>query len=657
LLLSRLCAIIFATSTPAPVGGRTAQSFHFGEFTLDQSRFRLQRGERILRLEKRPMELLFLLVEKRGELVSREEVAGRLWGTNVFVDVDHSINTAVGKVRRVLRDDPEKPRFIETVVGKGYRFAAPVTSNGIVGVRPSVEQAYPPVQGAATPIPSTDKRVVSPKIKLLLTALLALLVATAGWWLNRNRVHRSTARPGIQSLAVLPLKNLSGDPGQEYLADGMTEELIALLSNIHNLRVISRTSIMGFKDKQLSVPAIARALGGVDAVVEGSVTREGNRIRVQAQLIRADTDEHFWSETYDRDLQDVLALQSDVAQAIATRVEATVTGSEHQRLSAGRSISPAVYESYLKGRYVFLNKPSSRASIEESMGYFEEAIKKDPSFAPAYLGLAEDYGGLGTVFIGAAPPEEARRKAIAAVRKALQLDPNLVEAHVLLADMLQRQWHWAEAEGEYRRALELNPNDAEADDGLASWLLSQGRLEEALAWERRGRELDPLAVSGADIGWILFLARQYDEAIQEYRGDLAIRPDSANALWELGFALMFNHQSEQAIPCVEKSVSLSGRSPGGLAVLVSAYASAGRRGDALRLLAELKRRKQTGYVPPGAFVIAYLGLDDHDQTFAWLEQAYDEQSNILKFLKVHPIFDPLRNDPRFKDLVRRVGLG
>jgi len=487
---------------------------------------------------------------------------------------------------------------------------------------------------------------------LVLAAVALLVTLSLAYVLARSRAG-ALIRPKIGSLAVLPLKNLSGDPTQEYLADGMTEALIGRLSSIHDLRVISRTSAMRFKDSQLSAPEIAKTLG-VDALVEGSVMREGSRIRVHAQLIRGATDEHFWSEAYDRELGDLLALESDVAESIAVKVQVTVTGEEHARLAAVRSVSPEVYESYLKGRFT-LDKSNSRRGIDESIGYFDEAIKEDSTFAPAYVGLASAHSSLSTNFIGA-PPEEERAKELNAIRKALELDPGLAEAHVLLADALQKQWHWAEAEAEYKRALELNPSDADAHDGLAMWLLCQGRTEEALAWAQRGRELNPLAVSGGTIGWILFSSRRYDEALRQYRSVLAVHPDNAGILWDVGFVLIENHHPEEAIPVLEKAVSVSNRSPGIIAVLVRAYAHAGRRADALRLLAELKRRQRAGYVPAGAFVNAYLGLGENEEAFTWLEHAYQEHSNILQFLKVHPFFDPVRDDPRFKDLLHRVGL-
>lgn len=487
---------------------------------------------------------------------------------------------------------------------------------------------------------------------LVLAGVVALVMLAFTYGLLRRHFW-GVAQPKIKSLAVLPLKNLSGDPTQDYLADGMTEALIGRLASIHDLRVISRTSMMTFKDTKLSVPEIAKTLG-VDALVEGSVIREGNHIRVHAQLIHAATDEHFWSEAYDREMRDALALESDVAQSIARKVEVTITGDEHARLTAARSVSPEVYESYLKGRFA-LGKGNSRADIDESLADFEEAIRQDPTFAPAYVSLASAHSELATVFMGA-PPETERAKVVNAARKALELDPELAEAHVLLASTHQEQWQWTEAESEFRRALQINPNDAAAHNGLARWLLSHGRADEALTWAQRGRELDPVAVSGTNIGWILFSARRYEEAKQELRSVVAVRPDDTGALWDLGFVLIANRQAEEAIPYLEKALSVTGRSPGVIGVLIRAYAHAGRRADALRLLEQLKKRQQAGYVPAAAFVNAYLGLGENEEAFAWLERSYKEHSNILQWLKVHPYFDPLRDDPRFKDLVHRVGL-
>lgn len=503
-------------------------------------------------------------------------------------------------------------------------------------------------------LPPVQKAPRTTMVRWVALAAILLLCFAAATWLELRHRAPVTVPPSIQSIAVLPLRNLSGDPAQEYLADGITEAVIGRLANIQDLRVTSRTSVMRFKNPQVSVPEIARTLG-VDAVVEGSVIKEGDRIRVTAQLIRGATDTHFWSETYDREMRDALSLESELAQSIAEKVEVTVTGEEHRRLSAARLVAPEVYESYLKGRFAL--EGGKRAKVEESIPYFEDALNRDATFAPAYLGLAEAYTLLGTVAAGVAP-EKTRPKVTSYARKALALDPDLVEAHVMLANVLQEQWHWTEAEAEYRRALELNPNNAEANSWFALWLLCQGRTDEAVARIEHARALDPLEVSGGgvSVSWILFQARRYDDSIRESRNALALNPDNGGTMTGLAFALIADHKPSEAIPVLEKAVSLSSGSPAAMGILVRAYALAGRRGDALHLLAELKQRARAGYVPSGAFVNAYLGLGDKEQAFYWLEQAYREQSNILQFLKTHPYFDPIRNDSRFADLVRRVGL-
>jgi len=471
---------------------------------------------------------------------------------------------------------------------------------------------------------------------------------------SRAAAPATTGR--IRSLAVLPLKNMTGDPGQEYLADSLTDALIGRLAGIHDLKVISRTSVMRFKNPQISAPEIAQILG-VDAIVEGSVMRDGNRIRVTAQLIRAATDEHFWSETYDRELKDVFSLESDLAQTIAAKVEVTVTGAERERLAASRAVAPEVYESYSKGEFA-LNQSHSKEGLEKSIGYFQRAIDTDATFAPAYVGLGDAYGNLGTVFIGGVA-DETRPKVVNAAHRALQLDPNLAEAHVQLADVLREEWHWQDAEEEYKRALELNPNSAAAYEGLGLWLACQGRSDEAVASAERGRELDPLAVSFEDFGWTLFQTRHYEQGARELRAALVDRPDDFGTLMDLGFVLLADDHADQAVPVLEKAAELSHRSPAALAILARAYAHSGRRGDALRLVAELEARSRKGYVPAGAMVNAYLGMGETEQAFHWLAKAYQEQSNMLQFVKVHPFFDPIRKDPRFTELVRRgrINLG
>jgi pentatricopeptide repeat protein len=410
---------------------------------------------------------------------------------------------------------------------------------------------------------------------------------------------------------------------------------------------------MRFKDSKETVPEIAKALG-VDAVVEGSVIREGNRIRVSAQLIRAATDEHLWSETYDREMRDVLTVESELAEEIADRVKVTLTDPEQRRLKAARPVAPEVYESYLKGLYA-LDDASSMAGIDAGIGDFQDAIAKDPTFAQAYLGLAEAYTTMGLVFSGGVAAE-TRPKVMSAARKALEIDPNLADAHVVLANVLQEEWQWSEAETEYKRALELSPNSARAHAGYALWLLCKGRTDEAIEWVRRGRELDPVEVSGGDVAWILFQAHRYDEAIREARDTLAVRPNDAGVLNTLAFSLLGEGQAEEAIPVLEKADAISKGSPAVEGILVRAYARAGRRDDALRLLAKMKKRREAGYMPAAAFVNAYLGLGETEEAFVWLEQAYKERSNILQFVKTHPFFDPIRSDARFVDLERRIGV-
>jgi len=638
----------------ASQAAKVQEPIRFGDnFELDLTARKLSRSNRVLKVERIPLEILALLIEHWGETVPRDEIITRVWGKGAFLDTDNSIRGAIRKIRQVLKDDPEQPRFIQTVTGQGYRFIAPII--GTKEEHGADASSGLPFEEPETPTAETDEGShQASRAWYKLTFFAVVLVALAGvlYTIVRNRQGQAL-RPQITSIAVLPFTNLSGDPAQDYLADGMTEEIIGRLSSIRGLRVISRTSTMHFKETQLPVPEIAKALH-VDALVEGSVIREGSRIRVHAQLIRGSTDEHFWSESYDRELVDVLALESDVAQAIAAKVEVTVTGQERARLVAARHISPEVYESYLKGQFA-LRKSNSQSDLEETIGYFDEAIRKDPTFAGAYVGLADAYNALGMVFVGVSPAE-TRPKVISAARKALELDPELAEAHVQLATVYQREWRWSDAEAEYRWALQLSPNDAAAHLGFANWLLAEGRKEEAMEWSKRARELDPLAVTGTNLGWILFLAGRYDEAIRELHATLAVRPDDASALWYLGFSLIGEGKPQDAILPLERAVAITHGSPGVIGVLARAYGHAGRRSDALHLIEELNRRRQKGYVPTAPFVQAYVGLGDYDEAFAWFDRAYQEKSNILQWVKVEPFPDMMRKDARFADLVRRVGL-
>ncbi|PYX24818.1 MAG: hypothetical protein DMG82_07175 [Acidobacteria bacterium] len=601
----------------------------FGTFEVDLRTRELRKQGVKVRLQELPFQILVVLLQRPGQLVGREELRSQIWPSDTFVDFDNSLNTSINKLREALGDSADSPRFIETLPRRGYRFLVPVITN----------------EGGKAPVPGRVAVFLSRAWRIVVVAL-ALMLAAGLTWLIRERTNRqpASANMGIRSLVVLPLANFSGDPEQDYLSDGMTEALIAQLSAIHGLRVISRTSAMQFKGTRMSVTAIGKELN-VDAVIEGSVLRSGDKIRVTVQLIRASTDEHLWAATYDRELQDVLALQSDVTRGIARNIEIAVA------VQGSRPVTPAVYESYLKGRFE-LHK-GTRAGLEEAVRRFQAAIDADATFAPAYEGLAAAYDDLGTVFHGVSPGE-VRPKALAAARTALELDPELAEARALLAGALQEDWHWAEAQVEYKRAIELSPSNASAHAGLADWLVCQGRTEEALASARRAQELDPLEFRGIEVGWMLFLARRYDEAIRELRTVLTTEPESSSALWFLSFALMGARQFDEAIRTLEKVASLTDRSSAVLGLLAEAYGGAGRRAEALRLLDELQRRRRRSYVPAGAFLNAYLGLGDTEEAFAWLGRAAEERSKIMEFLKVHPFFDPLRSDPRFSTFLRRA---
>jgi len=619
---------------------RSPAILRFGVFEVELRSGELRKQGARIKLQEQPFQVLTVLLQRPGEVVTREELRNQNWPADTFVDFDNSLNTAINKLRDALGDSAESPRFIETLPRRGYRFIASV--DGLDNDRDARDVRQ---SGEARP---------APRVLRWLVALLSLAVLAAGlfvWNLFhvRDRLASNMRARRIHSLAVLPLTNLSGDPTQEYFSDGMTDALITGLAQMGSVKVISRTSVMRYKKTDKSLPEIARELN-VDGIIEGSVQRSGDRVRITAQLIDGSTDRHLWSSSYDRDVRDVLALQSDLSQGIARQIEVAL-GPQGSSPVATRTVAPAVYESYLKGRFELHN--GDRAALQEALRHFQAAIDADPTFAPAYASLAATYSDLGTVSRGE-PPLETRPKAFAAAGKALELDPQLVEAHLELAGALADDWRWQEAEAEYKRAIELSPNDAEANAGYADWFNCQGRTEEALTWARRAQELDPLALYGIKIGWILFNARRYDEAIRELRGVLAIEPDRRGGLWFLGFALIGAEKFEEAIEVLERVASVTHRSSAVLGVLVHAYAHAGRRTEALRILGELHQRRKTGYVPPGAFLNAYLGLGDTEEAFKWLGRAADERSKITNFLKVQPFFDPLRGDPRFAAFLRRA---
>jgi tetratricopeptide (TPR) repeat protein len=434
----------------------------------------------------------------------------------------------------------------------------------------------------------------------------------------------------------------------------MTDALIGDLAKMGALRVISRTSAMHYKGSQKSLPEIAKELN-VDAVVEGTVQRVGDRVYVRAQLIHASSDSHLWAADYDRELRDVLDLQSEVARAIAGEIRIKITPAEQRRLVPKRIIAREAIDNYLQGRY-FYNRRTEQ-DMRKAISYFESAINADRNYAQAYAGLADCYNQLGTAFIGVMPPLEARRTAETAARKALEIDNDVAEAHAALGYVNYFNWNWAIAEEEFKRSIELNPNYASAHSQYAHYLVARERIDEALAEINRAQELDPLSLSiSASRGFILQNARHFEEAIEQLRRVITIDPNHYQANWTLGLTYLANGQIDQAIAASEKAVAVSSRAPAALGVLGLAYGVARRRPEADQILNELLQLQKQRYVTPMALSFVYIGLGNKDQAFKWLEKGYQERSNHIAFFKVSPTVDTLRSDPRFADLLRRTGL-
>ena len=630
----------------------------FDEFEIDLRSGELWVSGKRVRLQDQPFQVLRVLLERHGELVARDELKQTLWPSDTFVDFDDGLNTAVRKLRDVLGDSAEKPRFIETIPRRGYRFMGRLAE--VPAVPPllaeeskhSLEQAKAGLSTSDSAVLATQKAFLPTHWTVLLAGVAALAVFSVALVLYRSSSAKGAKQPPIKSLAVLPLRNLSGDPTQEYLADGMTEALIGRLSEIHKLRVISRTSVTRFKDTHLSVPEIARTLQ-VDAIVEGSVIRDGNRIRVHAQLIRATTDEHFWAEAYDRELHDVLSLQSDVAKSIARRVEVTISGEEHARLSFARTVDPEAYEAYLKGRY-YWNKRTGD-SMSKAALYFEQAIDKDPTNGAAYSGLADCNSGLA--WHGFMSPAEVLPKAFAAAQKAVEIDPQSAEAHASLALVLDHKWDWARAEVEFKRALELNPQYANAHHWYGDYLSIQGRHDEALVEAKRALELDPLNLMvGTWVGLRYYLARRYDDAIEQSRNTVDLDPTFAAAHLILGESYVQQGKHKEGLDELQKAARLSGDSSLYMAQVGVSLALPGERREALRVIRELQDISSKRYVSPYGVAQIYAALNDKEQTYRWLEIACRDRAVWMSYLAVDPLFDSIRLEERFRDLLRRVGL-
>jgi TolB-like protein/DNA-binding winged helix-turn-helix (wHTH) protein/Tfp pilus assembly protein PilF len=623
----------------------------FGVFEINLQSGELRKNGMRLRLSGQPFQILAVLVERPGEVVTREELHSKLWPTDTFVDFDHGLNNAVARIREVLDDSSDTPRYVETIPRRGYRFIAPLSE-----VQPKVSSAHQITRPDASdpPVLRAKKRFASTRLKVLLGTAAVLVLITLAFVLNRGR-SKPASQPAIKSLAVLPLKNLSGDATQDYLADGLTEALIGRLSRIHDLRVISRTSVMGFKDTRVSVPEIAKALH-VDAIVEGSLIREGTRVRVTVQMIRGATDEHIWAEEYEQEYRSILALTEEVARTIAQQIKIRLTPQEQVGLAGERAVDPEVHESYLKGRYYFNQRTED--SLNRSIAYFQQAIAKDPSYALAYCGLADAYAVLG--FRGGVPSKEALSQAKAAALKAIELNDALGEPHASLAFIAEtHEWDWATAEREYKRALELNPGDARAHHWYAGYLMYVGRFEEGIAEAKRARDLDPLSlpVNNALAGRLL-VAGRVDDALKQIRETLEMDPHFAPAHQTLGWAYLNKGKHKEAIQEFQQALQLSGTDDNDIMLdLGFAYAAAGNRVEARKILAELKKRHQLGLVPSGSIAILYGALGEPNEAFAWLEKAYRERDPELTYLKVPGRrFEPLRHDARFQELVHRVGL-
>jgi TolB-like protein/DNA-binding winged helix-turn-helix (wHTH) protein len=644
-------------------GAPPARTIRFGVFEIDLRSGELRKQGRKVRLEGQPVQILICLLENPGELVTREELHKRLWPADTFVNFEYGLNAAVKRLRQALNDSAGNPRFVETLPRRGYRFLAPVQTVNTGEVAPSGDQT-PPSEPAPAPADlKVDHQVDLSKSTVAsegvrwgrawkrsgVGLLLALGIFTV--WMLRPKNSKS---PLIRSLAVLPLENLSHDPAQDYFADGMTDELITELGQISQLRVISRTSMMTYRGARKSLPEIGRELN-VDAVVEGTVLRLGDQIRITAQLIQASADKHLWAQSYQGDVRQTLALQRQVARAIAEEIQIELTSHEQDVLKSVKAVNPDAYEAYLKGRY-FWNKRTPDG-MKKAIGYFGESIEKDPNYAPAYAGLADSYALAGDWKYGVLAPKEAYPKAKAAATKAIALDSALGEAHISLAYCLDGfDWDFESAGLEFLRGIELNPGYATGREWYGWHLAELGRNGEAVAEVEKAESLDPLSlIVSSDLAEELVVAHRYDEAVKQTRKTISMDPFFAPAHYVLGQAFVQKHTYNEAVAELKKAIDLSGGSTAFTANLAYAYAVSGRKDEAVKILDDLTNRSKNGFSNSAEIAIVYVGLDKKDEAMAWLEKAYEER--FSPWVLMRPCFDALRSDPRFQDLLRRIGLG
>lgn len=616
---------------PAIVPERTA--VRFGVFEINFQTGELRKNGIKIRLQEQPFQLLTFLLEHPGEVVTREQLRQKLWPDGIYVDFERSLNRAVVKLRDALGDSADSPRFIETLPRRGYRFIAPVSDT----------VAAPP----APPSEVLNQRKLTMRrwsIGLIAVLLLASVMAT----LRLIKSSRSQQQRSVNAIAVLPLDNLSADPEQDYFADGMTDELITELAQLGKLRVISRTSVLRYKKTHLALPEIARELN-VDAVVEGSVLRSGDRVRISAQLVDARADRHMWAHSYEGELRDVITVQREVAHQIAQQIRLSVNGEQNHEVPA-RPLVPEAHDAYLQGRY-HANRQTQK-EIETALQYYRAALAKDPDYAPAYAAMADCYDYLALYYW---KPRDALPQAKAAALKAVELDDSLAEGHAVLGVVyLEFDWNWPAAEREMRRALELNPSSG-AHLFYAEYLASLGRRDEAVTEIERARSVDPfsLRVMSEGVFWE-FIARNYDLAIQAGRAALASEPNNAPLYSYLALIYARQKRYPEAIDLAEKARRMD-ESAFIAAMVASTYAAAGRRADAERMLNGISQEIKEQYSCSYEVGAAYTTLGEVNQAFHWLDKAYEDRSTCMVALKQDPRFESLRSDPRFKTLVQRVG--
>jgi TolB-like protein/DNA-binding winged helix-turn-helix (wHTH) protein/Flp pilus assembly protein TadD len=617
----------------------------FGQFEFDLETGELRRRGLVIKLAGQPLQILAILLEQPGQVITREQIQKKLWPADTFVEFEQSLNAAVKRLREALGESADNPRFLETVPRRGYRFIAPVEKQSHTPKLQRLEIAIP------EPRRPDRRRAVLLGVGSILGVLSVLLIALNVKSL-RSRLQRENPPVRIHSLAVLPLENLSHDPGQEYFADGITAELITDLGKLDGPRVVSRTSIMQYKGTKKPLVEIVRELN-VDAIVEGTVLRSDGRIRITAQLVTALPERHLWAETYERDLHDILALQGEVAQDVAEQVRVKIQ--QHIHSPRIHEVNPDAYEAYLRGRY-YWNK-FTEAGLWKAIQYFEQAIDKQPDFARAYSGIADSYYRL-VYTVGPLAPAEGFPKAKAAAVQALQIDDSIAEAHSSLANIrLYYDWNLPSADREARRATELDSNYAEGHHTYSHCLVAEGRMQEAFVETRRALALDPvdLAINN-HLAWNYLFARDYATSAEISRKTLEMDPNFAIGHWYLGLAYEFQGAISAAMAEYKKAAFLSKRRPPHLAGVARAYALEGKRAEALKIVRELENESTRRYVPAYDIAHIYAALGDNDECLHWLEKGFNERSSNMIYLGLDRRFDALHADQRFQRLIQRIGL-